>query len=237
MNLEILYQDQDYVAVHKPPGLLVHRTSLDKDEDQAVVQLLKFQLKQTVFPVHRLDKPTSGVLILAKSSEAARKLSEEFFLKKIEKKYLAIVRGHFKEEILLNYPLRLEIEKDAKQKLQEAQTFFRPISSMELAVQIDRYPTSRISLVQAFPKTGRTHQIRRHLKHLNYPIIGDVNHGNGKHNKYFFSVLGISGMMLSCIEINFTHPSSQEKTIIKSDLPSQFKNALVKLGFNYDPAT
>jgi len=237
MTLEVLYQDQDYIAVHKPPGLLVHKTKLDIDDDQAVVQLLRNQIKQKVFPVHRLDKPTSGVLFLATSGEAAQKLAEEFSNKKIEKKYLAIVRGLFTEEVLLDYPLKIEIKKEAEQKLQEAQTLFKPVSSVEIPVQIDRYPTSRFSLIQAYPKTGRTHQIRRHLKHLNFPIIGDVNHGNGKHNRYFSEVLGIKGLMLSCTEISFIHPTSQKKITVTSTLPTSFKNALLKLELTYDFAT
>ena len=238
MSLEVLYQDPYYVAVHKPAGLLVHRTKIDIQESEAVVQKLRNQIGQKVFPVHRLDRPTSGVLVLAKTSEAAQKLAAEFAMQKIEKKYLALVRGQFKEEIFLDYPLTQEIEEAGQPpKTQEAQTTFKPLASVELNVQVDRYPTTRYSLVEAIPKTGRTHQIRKHLKHLNHPIIGDVNHGNGKHNRYFSQKLKVKGLLLSCVQLSFQHPFLDEKLTLNSSLPKDFKEALAKIGLNYDPAT
>lgn len=233
MSLEVLYQDQFYVAVNKPAGLLVHRTKLDIKESQAVVQILRDQLKQKVFPVHRLDRPTSGVLVIALSSEAAQKLASQFESQTIIKKYLAIVRGQFKHEVFLDHPLKQEMKIDSG--TQAAQTFFKPLATVEIKSAIDRYPTSRFSLVEAVPKTGRTHQIRKHLKHLNHPIIGDVNHGNGKYNKFFSEQLGVSGLLLCCSQISFRHPFTSEDVTISADLPEAFSKAIHQLGLNYDP--
>ncbi len=234
VSLDILFQDLYYVAVKKPAGLLVHRTEIDAHETEAALQIVRDQINSKIFPVHRLDRPTSGVLLFAKSSEAASLLSEKFSKKEIEKKYLAIVRGQLRQEILLDYPMVNELGEGDDLQAQEAQTYFKPIATAELPIFIDRYSTSRYSLIEAWPKTGRTHQIRKHLKHLNHPIIGDVNHGNGKHNRYFSEMLQIKRLLLICIEMSFQHPYTQEQIQIKAALCDDFKLAISKLGFSYD---
>lgn len=231
MNLEVLYQDQDYIAVSKPAGLLVHQTALASAEELNAVQILKDQTKENIFPVHRLDRPTSGVLIFAKSSIAAQKLADEFLGRRVEKKYLAVVRGAFKKEIHLDYPLTKEIADKDKNKVQEAQTFFKPLATVELKEKVERYSTSRYSLVEAIPLTGRTHQIRRHLKHLSHPIIGDVNHGNGKHNRFFTEKFNSKRLLLACTEISFQHPATNQKISVKSPLAEDFSEVLEKLGW------
>lgn len=229
MYLEILYQDQDYVAVSKPAGLLVHRTSVASEESLAALQILRDQINEKVFPVHRLDRPTSGVLIFAKSSEAAQKLADEFLERRVQKKYLAVVRGKFKNEINLDYPLAKEIEDE--DKLQDAQTFFKPIATVELNEKVERYSTSRYSLVEAIPLTGRTHQIRRHLKHLSHPIIGDVNHGNGKHNRFFQEKFNCKRLLLACTEISFQHPATKQTVLVRASLAEDFCDTIKKLGW------
>lgn len=203
----------------------MHRTKLAHQENTAVVQILRDQIQQKVYPVHRLDRATSGVLLMALSPEAAQNLAFQFSGRMIEKKYWAIVRGFFNREIFLDYSLTHE------KKEKPAQTFFKPLSKIELLYPVDRYPTSRYSLVEAHPKTGRTHQIRKHLKHLNHPIMGDVNYGSGKHNRFFSQELGIKRLLLMCREICFQHPRFEERVQIMSPLCSDFKEALVKLGF------
>jgi tRNA pseudouridine65 synthase len=234
MQLDVLYEDQNYIAVQKPDGLLVHRTKLDFHDKIAAVQILRQQFNQQIFPVHRLDKPTSRVLILARSSEAAQKLSAEFNSLRVEKKYFAIVRGLIKEDVLVDYPLKANVKLNNREniKSQAAVTLIKAVSRIELAVEVDRYPTSRYSLVEVFPKTGRTHQIRKHLKHLNHPIIGDINYGNGKHNKFFSEELGIQGLLLWCQQLSFVHPYTLKKTDVRSQVPSHFNLALKKLGLS-----
>ena len=237
--LNILFQDSDYVAIHKPAGLLVHRTNLDPHETEAAVQILRDQINAHVFPVHRLDRPTSGVLIFALSSNAAALMTQQFTDRLVQKKYIAVVRGHFEKEVDLDYPLKEELDEISDKKASQqtiskpAQTLFRPLAHVELPVAVDRYPSSRYSLIEAFPKTGRKHQIRRHLKHLDHPIIGDVNHGKDKHNKFFTENFNSKRLLLACTEISFLHPKSQIPTVIKTDLCDDYKSTLQKLGWNY----
>lgn len=235
-KIKILFQDQHYVAVHKPAGLLVHRTSLDSQETVVLVQILRELLNQMIYPVHRLDRPTSGVILFALSSEAAQKMSVEFSNRKIEKKYLALVRGYFGEDQLLDYPLKEELDDiadfDSKKdrEPQEAQTFFRCLKKVEIPEQVDRYPTSRYSLVEATPKTGRKHQIRRHLRHLNHPIIGDVSHGDGQQNRYFEKRFLFRRMYLCATSLSFQHPYTNQNITIATDVCDDFQSTLQTLG-------
>lgn len=237
MLLKILFHDTDYIAIHKPAGLLVHRTNLDSQESQAAVQILRDQINTKVFPIHRLDRPTSGVLIFALSSMAASELSNQFAHQMVEKKYIALVRGHLKSEIDLDYALKEEHDKISdrlagKDKSpQNARTLFRPLRHFEIATAVDRYPTSRYSLIEAWPKTGRKHQIRRHLKHLNHPVIGDINHGNGKHNLFFRKKYNSHRLLLMCQEIQFTHPKTNQKITIGTDLCEDFQTVINFMGY------
>lgn len=232
---KILFQDEHYIAVHKPAGLLVHRTALDSKESVALVQLLRQQIGFMVYPVHRLDRPTSGVILFALSSEAAQKISVEFSKHQVQKKYIALVRGHFKGELLLDYPLKEELDDiaDADSKNnrtpQQAQTFFKCLAQTEIPEKVDRYPTSRYSLVEAYPKTGRKHQIRRHLRHLNHPIVGDVAHGDGQQNRYFENRFSNRRMYLCATELSFQHPYLNQPVSIETSLCEDFQLTLNSL--------
>lgn len=238
MSLEILFQDQYILAVNKPAGILVHRTKMDFGERESVVNQLRDQIGVQIFPIHRLDKPTSGVLVFALSSEVAKIMSTEFIEHRVQKKYLAVVRGIVKEEITVDHPLKEELDsisdKMAKKDkpAQSAITHFSPLAQTELNFSVDKYPTSRYSLVQAIPVTGRKHQIRRHLRHLNHPIIGDTTHGSSKHNKFFESEFKIKRLLLSCTQMTFTHPKTNVLIKITAPLPEDFQNLLTKLGWH-----
>jgi len=182
----ILYEDEHYIAIRKPCRILVHRTNISEDT-VFVLQLLRDQINQRIYPVHRLDRATSGVLIFGKSSEAARLLGLQMQEKKIKKQYLAIVRGYVEDAATINYSLAPEPHKPK----QEAVTHYQKIQQAEMLFSVGRYPTSRYSLVNIQLETGRRHQIRRHFSHLRHPIINDRRHGDVKHNNYFREVLGI----------------------------------------------
>lgn len=237
--IQILYEDQSYVAVHKPAGLLVHPSKLDSFEKITAVQILREQLQKQIFPVHRLDKPTSGVMIFALSSIAAEQVAAQFRANEVQKKYIALVRGHFKQEQFLDYPLKEELDsiadKNSNQEraAQEAQTWLQPIEQIEIPAMVDRYPTTRYSLVHAMPKTGRKHQIRRHLRHLNHPIIGDVAHGCGEHNKYFENRFQKRRLFLSCLQMTFFHFELNRSITVQSEVCQDFKLVLQDLGFKY----
>lgn len=239
MNFRVLYQDQDLIAITKPAGLLVHRTALDPRETQAALQLLRDQIGQKVFPVHRLDRPTSGVLIFALSSEMSRSLAEQFSDRCVKKTYLAVVRGCLRDNLIqVNHALYEELDELADGKArsnkdpQEAETEIHLLGSAEINERVDKYPTSRYSLVKALPKTGRKHQVRRHLRHIGHPIIGDVNHGSGKHNRFFAQRFGFKRLLLSCVEMEISHPRTREKLIIRSPLDNEFLQVLAGLGWD-----
>ncbi len=238
MQLPILFQDDDLVVINKPAGLLVHRTGLDRHETQFAMQLLRDQIGAHVWPVHRLDRPTSGALVFARSSEMARSMSVEFAERRVAKRYLAVVRGVPAESVMVNHALREELDditdKQARtdKEAQEALTWIEPLAHVEFPVRVDRYPTARYGLVRATPKTGRKHQIRRHLSHINHPIIGDVNHGKGKHNRFFQETFGIRRLLLACTEIGFLHPRDQSQIKIQAPLSPDFSNLLINLGWS-----
>lgn len=237
MEIPILYQDQDLIIINKPAGLLVHRTKMDFHETESAVDHLREKLGQQIFTVHRLDKPTAGVLIFALSSENAKTLSEQFMNKTVQKEYTAIVRGVPESEVIINHPLKEEKDELSDKKArkdtppQEAITHVRLIAKVELPYQVDKYPTSRYSLVKANPITGRKHQIRRHLRHINCPIIGDINHGSGKHNRFFENEFKIRKLLLACTQITFQHPKTGVQLNIKADLSDDFKGIMEKLGW------
>lgn len=235
--LPILFQDDDLIVVNKNSGLLVHRSAIDRQAQEFAVQVVRDQIGRKVYPVHRLDKPTSGALVFALSSASARQLALEFTEGRVEKSYLAVVRGTPPDETLIDYPLREERDDIADvwasidKPSQSAVTIVSKLASIEFPIEVDKFPTARYSLVRAAPKTGRKHQIRRHLRHLGHPIIGDVNHGSGKHNRFFRENFQINRLLLACTEISFLHPTQNKKIKVQAPLAEDFKKLLEKFGW------
>ena len=188
-ELEILYKDEYIVVINKPSGLLVHKSMIDRHEIYFAMKILRDQIGQYVYPVHRLDKPTSGVLLFALDSDTARIMSKQFQEKIIEKKYIAVVRGYIEEKGFVDYALSVKNDKIADKdssedkEAQEAQTQFNRLATVELEHAVGRYDKTRYSLVELLPKTGRKHQLRRHMKHLSHHMLGDTKYGRGEHNK------------------------------------------------------
>jgi tRNA pseudouridine65 synthase len=211
MVLRILYQDDYLVAVDKPPGLLVHRTGLDAGETQFALQLLRDQLGRPVWPVHRLDKGTSGVLLFALDAETARALGQAFEAPDaVHKTYVAVVRGWPPEAGLIDHPLR-RMEDDARAgrlEVQDARTRYRTLERYELPLPQASFPTTRCARVELQPLTGRRHQLRRHLKHIAHPIIGDATHGKGALNRGVAALLGVQRLWLHARALALPHPTS-----------------------------
>ena len=220
--LDIIYQDDCLVAVNKPSGLLVHRSMIDRHETRFALQLVRDQIGQRVYPLHRLDKPTSGVLLFALSPDMAREMGKQFEANQVKKTYLAVVRGFAPDSGVIDHALKEQLDKmtDRKARLdkppQEAVTEFRCLAQVELPIAIDRYPQSRYSLVEAKPRTGRKHQIRRHMKHIAHPIIGDAKHGKGRHNRYFAEHFDANRLLLACTEMEVQHPITGENLLLKA---------------------
>ncbi|WP_447529775.1 pseudouridine synthase [Vreelandella sp. TE19] len=231
--LRILYQDEHLVALHKPAGLLVHRSKLARGETTFLLQMLRDQLGQRVYPVHRLDRPTSGVMVMALSSEAASKLSQAFNERVVEKRYLAVVRGKAPDAETLDYPLREEdgTRPKAEMPALAARTDITRLDSVELPVQVDRYPVARYSLVEARPLTGRRHQIRRHLSRRGYPIIGDAKHGKSVHNRFFAEQLDAPRLLLAASHLAFDHPFQSDRLSIGCALDPVMTALFEQLGW------
>jgi tRNA pseudouridine65 synthase len=236
--LEILWQDELLVAINKPSGLLVHRSAIDRYETRFAMQLLRDQLGQHVWPLHRLDKPTSGVLLFGLSAEAARLMATQFEQHAIRKSYLAIVRGYTLEQAVIDYPLK-EIHDKMTDKLanqdkeaQQAVTAYRRLATAELDVEIEGHATSRYSLVRCIPSTGRKHQIRRHMKHISHPIIGDARFGRGRHNRWFAENLEAGRLLLHAETLGFTHPQTAENVEVLAPCSGRFMNAVNALSWN-----
>jgi len=215
--LEIIYQDEYLVAINKPNGLMVHRSRIAADADEFALQLLRDQIGQHVFPIHRLDRKTSGVLLFGLNKEVVQLMQKEFLNFKVEKKYMAIVRGFFPEEIEVDYDLTND-----RNKTQSAITFFQKINQSELPIPLGKHQTSRYSLIEAFPKTGRQHQIRKHLNHLRHPIIGDRPHGCNKQNKLFKEKWQMQTMLLHAKSLMIKHPFQNKKLELIADLNPEF---------------
>ncbi|MBU0696657.1 MAG: pseudouridylate synthase [Bacteroidetes bacterium] len=219
--LEILYQDDYIVAINKPHGLLVHQSSIARDAEEFALQLLRDQIGKNVWPAHRLDRKTGGVLLFGLDQETNKLLQALFRENQMQKKYLAIVRGYFPNEIEIDYPLKKE-----NGAIQEAYTKVKLLQHFEVPFEIGKYPTSRYSLVEAHPQTGRMHQIRKHLAHVMHPIIGDRPHGCNKQNRYFKNEFVMDTMMLHACELGFSHPYSKDKIHLKATLLPAFEGML-----------
>lgn len=196
--LILLHRCARFVVVDKPAGMVVHRSELCP-EGEPVLQRLRDQLGQRIYPVHRLDRATSGVLVFALDPDAARHLSEQFAAHTVDKRYLAVVRGWTEADGVVDSPLA----EDPTATAHPAVTEYRRCATVELAIAVGRYATARYALVEAHPRTGRMHQIRRHFAHLRHPIVGDVRYGDGRHNRMWREVLGRPGMMLRAVSIGF----------------------------------
>lgn len=232
MQLEILYQDEFLVAINKPSGLLVHRSLIDKHETQFAVQQLRDQIGQKVYPPHRLDRPTSGVLLFALDPNTARLLTEQFTQAVVQKTYLALVRGFCAAEAVIDYPLKEALDEIADAKAaqdkpaQTAITHYRRLKQFELPFASSQHPTSRYSLLELYPKTGRKHQLRRHLKHIFHPIVGDTTHGDGKQNQLFREQFGCERLLLHAQVLSLLHPVSQLALRLQASLSEEFAQVL-----------
>lgn len=199
------------MAVDKPAGLLVHRTGLDAGETQFALQLLRDQLGRPVWPAHRLDKGTSGVLLFALDADAARSLNQAFEAPDaVQETYIAVVRGWPADAGLIDHPLK-RMEDDARagrMEVQEAQTRYRTLGRYELPLPYGGFPATRCALVELQPLTGRRHQLRRHMKHLAHPIIGDATHGKGALNRDIAGLLGLQRLWLHASRLVLQQPDT-----------------------------
>ena len=234
--LPILYQSLDLVAINKPHGLLVHRSPIASDASEFAIQLLRDQLGQRVYPVHRLDRKTSGVLLFALNEVMNAAMQQQFMAGQVHKTYLALVRGYTPDEQTIDYPLRRDEGRHAG-TMQEAVTHLKTLQRTEIPLPHGKHQTSRYSLVELTPETGRMHQLRKHMAHILHPIIGDRPHGCNKQNKLFLAYFGMNTMLLHARQIAFAHPVSVEAIVIEAPWQAEFDRMMGALFTPIDPRT
>ena len=237
--LAIVYRDECLCAIHKPSGLLVHRTPLDRGETRFAVQLLRDQIGCHVHPVHRLDRGTSGVLLFALDRDVARAVGAQFLDRAVGKRYVAVVRGHPAESGVIDHPLARRRDgfeprptANASDEPRPAVTRYRRLAIAELPHAVDRYPSSRYALLELQPETGRRHQIRRHLKHVAHPVIGDATFGKGRHNRLFARLFGSDRLLLACVELRLVHPASGKPLVLAAPPADDFIHVTAALGWD-----
>lgn len=210
-SLDIIWHNKHYLAINKPSGLLVHKSPIDKHETRFALQLLRDQIGQHVYPVHRLDKPTSGVLLFAKSPEAAAAMQQSFSQSDTQKHYLAITRGFTPEQLVIKHPVKAVKDKRLKQTVKDGHSILQRLATTELNHSVDgKYPAARYSLVNMQAVTGRRHQLRYHLKHIAHPIIGDAKYGKSLHNRFFETTFGNNRLLLHAAKLQFIEPYTGE---------------------------
>ncbi|MDR6516069.1 pseudouridine synthase [Chryseobacterium camelliae] len=225
--LEILYRDEHLIAINKPSGLLVHKSFYSGEADTYAIQELRNQIGQKVYPVHRLDRKTSGVLLFTLDKDTLRAMSDQFATREVEKKYIAILRGWTKEEETIDNDLTNENEVK-----QNAVTYYRRLQTSEIDLPFLKHQTSRYSLVEAIPETGRFHQLRKHFKHILHPILGCRKHGCNKQNKLLLQTFNMTRMTLHAYQLAFTHPITHERIQVIATIDEEFKKVGDTLGLD-----
>ena len=239
-TLPLLRLDDHLVAVHKPPGLLVHRTPLAAHEERFAMQMVRNQLGRHVYPVHRLDRGTSGVLLLALDPDTARRLAAQFEAQQTRKTYIGFVRGWPAEAGVIDRALG-RIEEDLPRTdrgiasvPQAALTRWRRLGRIELDSPIGPHPTCRYALLELLPETGRQHQIRRHLKQASHPLIGDATYGKGVHNRWWAERLRVARLWLHAGSLELEHPVTREPLCLQAPLGPDWDGLLRETGWQWD---
>jgi tRNA pseudouridine65 synthase len=226
-QLSILFHDEFLVAVNKPYSWLTHKSPIARDAKLIVLQQLRDQLNSYVYPIHRLDRKTSGVLLFGLQPKTHKEMSKLFMNGEIQKTYFAIVRGFTKNQDIIDYELKNEAGKS-----QKAITAYTTIQQTEIPLANGKFQTARYSLIKLNPQTGRMHQIRRHMSHIFHPIIGDRPHGCNKQNRLMKEHFGFTEMLLHASKLEFEHPVTNQKVEINAPFFDEFLRMKSVLGFN-----
>ena len=227
--IDILYQDDALIAVNKPANLAVHRSTFVGPADEFLIDLLREQVGGDVYLAHRLDRATSGALLVARSKEVAAALGEQFMSRTVHKQYLVVVRGWPEPaEVVIDYPLPGSRETGPRR---EARTRYRRLATIEVPIALGRYPQQRYALLLAEPESGRFRQIRKHLAHIHHPVIGDCQHGRGDHNRLYKQHFGCHRMLLHAWRIRFAQPVTAVAMEIEAPLDAAFAGLLDRFGW------
>lgn len=238
-ELDILFEDEYLIALNKPSGLLVHPSWIAPRGTPNLASMLKeYFAGGSPYTIHRLDRPTSGVILFGKTKEVAQAMNLQFAERQVHKTYLCMVRGYVQEQGTIDYALKEQLDKIADKHAnqdkepQSAVSHFRCLAQAEIDMPLGRYEKSRYSLVEVKPETGRKHQIRRHMKHIFHPIVGDTKHGDNKHNKALRQRFGLDRLMLMATELSFQHPQSKQILQITAPIDQQSADIFCQLGWH-----
>ena len=226
--IEIVYEDAELLAVNKPAGLLVHRSKIAADEDDFLLDRLRDQVGSMLFLAHRLDRATSGVVLLAKSREIAGELGRQFMARGVIKRYLAVVRGWPDVEGVIDYPLP-DVRDHAPRK--PALTRWRTLALATVPIALGKYPEQRYALVEAQPETGRYRQIRKHFHHVSHHIVGDTSHGRGDHNRLWRMHFQMHRLLLHAWRLELTHPTSGAALSLQARLDETWRRVSAQMGW------
>lgn len=229
-EVEIIYEDDFIICANKPNDTLVHHAyhSRNAINEPSLLQLLFNKFNRKFYPIHRLDRKTSGIILLAKETGFVAKFQQLFTNNTIEKKYLGIVRGHSPESKIINSPVKGRDSKVHK----SAETYLETIQSITLNIPVKPYETSRYSLVKLTPKTGRLHQLRIHTNKISHPLLGDPKYGDKNHNTMFAENFGWENLFLHAYSLHFIHPFSTEKLTLTANLPNNWTELFSKFSFS-----
>ena len=223
--IEIIYQDDALIAVNKPAGLAVHRSKMVGNAEKFLIDLLREQIGDSVYLAHRLDRATSGVLLVARNKDVAAALGEQFMDRSVHKQYLVVVRGWPEPaEGLIDYALPGSRETGPRR---EARTQYRTLATIEVPIELGRYPQQRYAFLLAEPESGRFRQIRKHLAHIHHPVIGDCQHGRGDHNRLYKQHFGCHRMLLHAWHVRFEHPITGDPMDVEAPLDAAYMGCLI----------
>jgi tRNA pseudouridine65 synthase len=229
MEIEIIFEDEYIIIVNKPNNVLIHNSYYSRNiKEPTLLELLNNQLNSTFYPIHRLDRKTSGVLMLAKQKQFVATFQELFDDHKIQKKYIGIVRGFVENSILITSP----VKNPDTQIYKDAETLCNPLNTIALEIPVHPYQHSRYSLVELIPSTGRMHQLRIHMNKISHPIVGDYKYGDRFHNRMFESEFNCNNLFLHAYTLSFIHPIKQNSITVKSSFKEDW-NVVFKL-FNWN---
>jgi tRNA pseudouridine65 synthase len=228
--IEIVHEDDSIVAVNKPAGLLVHRSSIAAGESDFLLDRLRTQTATPLFLAHRLDRATSGVVLLAKTREIAGELGRQFMERRVVKRYLAVVRGWPADTGVIDYPLPDVRERSPRKA---ALTRWRTLATTTVPIALGRYPEQRYALVEALPETGRYRQIRKHFHHVSHHLVGDTSHGRGDHNRLWRMHFGMHRLLLHAWRLELAHPVSGAVLELTAPLDAVWSSVLARFGWTH----
>ncbi|MEE3998947.1 pseudouridine synthase [Tenacibaculum sp. FZY0031] len=230
MKLDVIYEDEYVLCVSKPNNVVVHHAHHSRNvaEEASLLQIIQQQFHQKMYPIHRLDRKTSGIILLAKETSFVAKFQELFTNNEIQKTYYGVVRGHAPEAKIIDSPVK---GRDANVH-RDAETHVNTINTVTVDIPVKPYDTSRYSLVKLAPKTGRLHQLRIHMNKISHPLIGDPKYGDKNHNTMFVANFNCENLFLHAYSLEFTHPYSTKKMLMIADFPKDWRIIFEKFGWS-----